>query len=61
LEDALGDAAGDSKVTIFEYGEEKLCLGAQNGNQTHVMWLNRDGTLYPDIQTICTSVRADAT
>jgi hypothetical protein len=25
------------------------------------MWLNREGTLYPGIQTTCTSVRADAT
>jgi hypothetical protein len=51
----------DGKVAIFECGEEKLCLDAQNGNQTHMLWLNRDETLYPGIQTTCTSVRADAT
>jgi hypothetical protein len=36
------------------------CEGAQNGNQTHVLWLNRDGTLSPGIQTMCNSVRAGA-
>jgi hypothetical protein len=51
----------DGKVTIFECSEEKLCLGAQNNNRTHVLWLNIDGTLYPGIQTTCTSVRIDAT
>jgi hypothetical protein len=49
----------DGKVTIFECGEEKHSLGAKNGNQTHVMWLNRDGTLCPCIQTTCTSIRDD--
>jgi hypothetical protein len=51
----------DGKVTIFKCGEEKLCLGAQKDNQTHVLWLNRDGTLYPGTQTTRTSVQADAT
>jgi hypothetical protein len=51
----------DGKVAIFECGEEKLCLDAQNGNQTHMLWLNRDETLYPGIQTTCTSVRVDVT
>jgi hypothetical protein len=51
----------DGKVTIFEYGEEKHKLDTQNRNQTHVLWLITDVTLFTGIQTNCTYVHTDAT
>jgi hypothetical protein len=36
---------------IFECGEEKQKLDAQNSNQTHAFLLITDGTLFPGIQT----------